>query len=177
MSLTNKNKEQISEVLAQTPYLADVLNSQNQINPFHIGDKNQFGIDSPSGSLLNWPLSPPYNPYNPPQPPYNPNLLTPPTFIVSAPTVVEPSFKRKDLGYILKIPLLGYKRENITAKVVNANLALIASCGGLEGNEAVSYSIKIPKDADMQLDSVLLNGILTITAAILPLEETTITIR
>lgn len=170
MSLTSKNKEQISEVLAETPYLADVLNPQNRINPFHIGDKNQLGVDSPSGSLLNWPIS---RPYNPPQH----NLLTPPTFIVSAPPVVEPSFKLKDLGYILKIPLLGYKRENITAKVVNGNLALIASCGGLEGNEAVSYSIKIPKDADMQLDSVLLNGILTITAAILPLEETTITIR
>ena len=61
----------------------------------------------------------------------------PSTLIVTTPPVVEPNFKLKDLGYYLKLSLLGYNRENITMKVVNGNLALIASGGGLEGNEAV----------------------------------------
>lgn len=182
MSLQTKKSKDLSSVShTQKPYRDDsFLNTVSSLFP--ISDTNPFGIDK-SGHL-SWPMSQPLVPFQPLVPPHTPiqplqwvpSQTASTSFIVSSP-VVEPTFKLKDLVYTLRVPLLGYKRESITAKIVNGNLAIVASDGGLEGNEAASFCIKIPKDADLGFDSVLLNGVLTITTNTLPVVELAITIR
>ena len=93
------------------------------------------------------------------------------------PIVVEPKFKASGPGYSLKLSLLGYDRESVSVKVVNGDLVIMASGGGLEGDESVAHTVKIPKDADQTYDVTLLNGVLTVTTELKPVEEVVLTIR
>jgi HSP20 family molecular chaperone IbpA len=100
------------------------------------------------------------------------------TYIASTtPVKVEPKFKVSGPGYSLKLALLGYERESVSVKLVNGDLAIMASGGGLELDENVSHTVKVPKDASLDFDVTLSNGVLTITTELKPVEEVVLTIR
>lgn len=114
----------------------------------------------------------PYNPYDglPQTRPWvTPSITTMTTY---TPPVLE-YFKTDGETTVLRLPMLGFTRDNITLRVTDMKtLHLEAKDGGLDGLESKSKTFTIPSNAHLSDHSVTLeNGILEVRFNLVPSVE------
>lgn len=94
--------------------------------------------------------------------------------------IKSPEFISIDNGYILVVPLLGYDRSSLTVKLMtasNSELVITATNGGLDGTENYNKKFTIPKNANFEFDTTLLNGVLRIKTGVLMLAEIKLVVK